>query len=158
MALRPRTPKVRRYEPRFLAHPFELALAVMAILSAIRTGDILARYGSLPHVGLLAVPAWLLWVWVVIAGVGGCLMLAGLTWGTLRARARAIEAAGVWLTGAVWAVVAVADARFEPSQAWTWGQYAIIAVCSGIRLLALHRVERAITRAHQEADTSGEGR
>lgn len=161
MTLKARPDSIRRHQPRFLAHPFELAVSLMAVLTAIRTGDVLTDYEHLPHIGLLAVPAWLLWLWVVMAGLGGLLMLTGITWGILRARARLLEAAGLWLTASVWAVVAVADFRFEPTAWWTWGQYLAIAGCSLLRLWGLRRVEKAIDRAQAESEAeseAGEGR
>lgn len=163
MALKPRPPTVRDYGPRLLGNPFEFAMAILVLVSMLSTAELLLSpaYHRLPPVGLAAIPAWLLWVWVAVGTASGVLVIVGLTWGTLKARARSLEALGLWFGLLVWSSVAVADIITEPA-AWNgWVQYAAFALGCGLRLYAMHRYERAVTRAMErienEQDAGADG-
>lgn len=161
MALKPRPPSVRDYGPRFLGNPFELAMSILVLVSMVATAKLLLspEYDRLPPIGLAALPEWLMWLWVIAGTASGLLILVGLTWGNLKAKARAVEAAGLVLAAAVWTSVFVADVITEPSAWQGWAQYAVLAFGSMLRLYAMGKYERAVTRALERTESiSGDER
>lgn len=145
MTLLRRSYAARMGDNRVLSAPFELAVSLLFIttsLSMVQTlVDLPAAY---PHLGLLALPAWLLWAWCASIGIGGLLILLGLVVGPYLRIGRGIEKAGLWLAATSWFSVFLADAWTDFHRPFSWLTYLTVVLGCVLRLAALRRIERAV--------------
>jgi len=131
-----------------LAEPFEITLGLIVLIAAASNIQTIVTYPpGAPHVGLLSLPTPILYTWIGFMGLGGLLMIGGLLAGATRTRARAIERAGLWLSGSVWLVSCVVVFVLERSAWSTIAQGAAIVFGCVLRWLSLRKVERAVDKA-----------
>lgn len=169
--MHPTPPKGRATKTRagvltLYAHPFELAVAVLLGVSAIRTATRLEVV--LGILSPLTVYVWaivtVLGILGIIAGVFGSADLTGLN-PRRRAIYRAIEKAGLYLTAGATAVIAVLFEVAVPfTESWASDAQlaAIVAACL-LRAGAIRRAERItldvlldIRRVHRDGDDDEE--
>ncbi len=145
----------RRYHPRvpptaadhWLAHPYELALAVVGLASAllILTGEVIASITVSPSVDAMhGLVAW----GVGLLGVPGhALIIRGLLDNSddLMDGWRA-ERTGLILSGSAWLIYTIAVAWNFPDSVVSWGFGLGLTVGNTLRLAATWREERE-TRA-----------
>lgn len=159
MALKQRS---TRNDPRFLSAPFEVAISVLFVLTAINFGQQLIHLPkAYPHVGLLELPVWLLWIWGAMVFVGGVFMFAGTVVGPYLRLHRGVEKAGLWLAGMAWLTLGASDIVVEPHTPFAWLTYFSVCLGCGLRLYALHRIEKALEVASiqiHEGDEQDENR
>lgn len=145
-----------------LSAPFELAVAALFVITAVSLAKSLLHLPpAYPHVGLMAYPLWLLWMWSGWVGVGGLGMFVGLLLvGPYLRMGRGIEKAGLWLALTGWSTIALADVWEDFSRPLEWCAYLAIVFGCVLRVIALHKLERvaAIVSEHDTPDNEGEDR
>lgn len=131
-------PRRRRLPVVCYAHPFELSVAVVLILSAIRTG-------TAPSALTAVVGVWLTGLWVAAVGAGGLAALAGLAY-RAHAFGRTVERAAMYAVAGACAAYAVAIITLLPAGiAWhPAGQLLAIGAGSFLRARAIAATERVI--------------
>lgn len=158
MSTKRRSDRLKENPPRILAAPFEFTVALLVLVVMSSFGyQIVTEYSALPHIGIYQLPIWLLWTWISMGGLSGILIIIGLSLGLLRSRARSYETAGLYLAGAVWGSIFIAEFTYEPTGWYDWGQYACIIIGVVLRLTALTRYEHAVSRVLDELDSSDNG-
>lgn len=131
------------------AHPFEGVACISTFLSIYGAFKLLLYN---PEVldnatsGILSMPKYILWIWVVVGFIGALVTFVGLTMTTWNEKGRAIEASGLWLMGSMWLTAGVARAGLN-LDAWVeYTRYFAIAAGCILRLAILHDFHRIIQR------------
>lgn len=132
--------------PSYLAHPFELTVGLMAVTAGSNSISYLTTIGRQIRIGLLALPLPLLWVWILAIIIGAALIIVSYVQPN-KLMVRATERAGLCLTGAAWLALGVVSAHLDPSHPGNWLQYDYITLGCVLRLVALHRQEKALLKA-----------
>lgn len=148
MALKRRSAAVRSKDNRILTAPFEFGLSLLFIITALNLAHQLITIPQpWPHIGLAIYPFWLLWTWAGTVLGGGVSIATGLLIGPYLRVGRGIEKAGVWLAATSWLTIAMADFVSDPHDIYGWLTYAAIVLSCALRLVALHKIERALAVA-----------
>lgn len=142
-----RPPVVAERNPHILANPFEFAVGIAFLLAGLGTVNTLVHYGDQPRVGLLAMPAVVLWAWIVSIIIGAILILIGLALPGRYPMVRATERAGLCLSLAAWASLTIVLIHIDRSAWSSRGEYAAFSVGPVLRLIAMHRYERGLHKA-----------
>lgn len=131
------------------AHPFEAVACTSTFLSVYGGFKLLLLHPEVldnAEYGILSLPKYLIWTWVVIGFLGAVITFAGLTMSTWNQKGRAIEASGLWLMGSMWLTAGIAAAMLD---LWLWEEYvryfAIAAGCV-FRLVIIHDFHTIIQR------------
>lgn len=160
MALRRRSRAARDGDSRVLSAPFELGVSALFIITALHLAQtLLSLPAQHPHVGLMAYPLWLLWAWAAWVFGGGLGMFVGLVLvGPFLRMGRGIEKAGLWLALTGWSTIALADIVEDWRSPLEWGAYVAIVLGCVLRVVALHKIERAVAvvNARNLSDNEGE--
>lgn len=137
-----------------MTYPFEVVVCALALISIIRVIKVLPHLDSLPdevRQGLLTMSPVLLWIWMIMGGVGASLMLIGLSMSSFRWVGRLVESVGCWLSFGMWTSIGAADVIYFPHDWLAYVQYFLIGAACLVRILALSRVKTAVIRARREA-------
>lgn len=135
------------------AHPFEMVACISTFLGVYAAFDLLLYRPEVLDAatsGVLSLPKYILWVWVVMGFLGSVLTAAGLTMSIFSKRGREWEAAGLWLMGAMWLSAGVAR-TFLDITAWVeYVRYWAIAFGCIIRLMSINNFHEFVKRASKE--------
>lgn len=130
----------------FLAHPFEVAVALLFGTSAYNLAQ--AEIGDEPGYTLLNLPTPIIWAWVACLGLGAVLVLSGLVRGPETLSGGTLERAGLYLAATAWVTLGISVASFYGWDHWEgYVQIFVVALGCALRLLASHKVEKAVHRA-----------
>jgi len=129
------------HRPSTLDHSGEFALAVLAVLFAVRI--VIVRWLQ-PSPPVTKLPEYIAMGWVAFGIAGGLLVLLGLMWRGLPQKARDIEKVGHILTITLWLTYSVVIAKLYPAQAVVGIFMACFIFASVGRLLQLRKVNRAV--------------
>lgn len=129
----------------FLASPMITAVAIMSLV----IGSLYVVRGSAAIGGL---PLYFAYTWGGLLIVGSCLVLWGTYWRTpaREAQGRSIEMSGMICLGISYLTIALAAAYLGPAYFFAVLQGLSLSTGSFGRVYAIHRVNRAVTRALKE--------
>lgn len=121
-----------------LAHPFELAIALLMAVSV-------AHVAQRPQALAALLPRPLVYSWVALGLVSVFALTAGLLW-RHQAAGRAVEKAGLYLMAGTMLAYAIAFGAALPfAEAWpVVTQLGAIGVASVLRAIAIRRTERIV--------------
>jgi hypothetical protein len=141
---------VYRLRNGLYAHPFEMVACISTFLGVwgafkllVHNPEVLDRIED----GILSVPKYILWIWVIV-GFFGCVTTAlGLAASIFSNKGRVVEAAGLWMMGAMWLSAGVAMI-FLDWQAWEqYLRFFSIATACIVRLMMLNDFHSIMSRA-----------
>lgn len=131
------------------AHPFEMVACVSTFLSVYGAFQILLYHPEILHradAGILVLPRFLLWSWVIMGFLGAIMTASGLTLSIFSEKGRVIEEGGLWMMGAMWLSAGVARS-FLDLNAWVeYVRYLAIAGGCILRLMMLNDFHHVMTR------------
>lgn len=123
------------------AHPFEFVACVSTFLSVYGAFKLLVYHPDILErtpTGILSIPSYILWVWVVMGFIGATLTAIGLAMSIFSPKGRVLEEQGLWLMGAMWLSAGVARS-FLDIGAWVeYVRYLSIAAGCIMRLMMLN--------------------
>jgi hypothetical protein len=131
------------------AHPFEMVACVSTFLSVYGAFKILLYNPEILHradAGILVLPRFLLWSWVIMGFLGAIMTASGLTLSIFSEKGRVIEEGGLWMMGAMWLSAGVARSFLDLN---AWVEYVrYIAIAGGciLRLMMLNDFHHVMTR------------
>ena len=131
------------------AHPFEGVACISTFLSVYSGLKLLLYHPEVldnADSGILSLPKYLIWSWVVLGFIGAVITFVGLTMSTWNEKGRMIESSGLWFMGSMWLTAGVALSFLD---LWLWEEYvryfAIAAGCV-LRLAVLHDFHKIMQR------------
>lgn len=131
------------------AHPFEMVACISTFLSVYGGFQLLVYH---PEVldnatsGILSLPKYLIWIWVVVGFIGAVVTGIGLAMTTWSRKGRFIEASGLWLMGSMWLTAGVARA-FLNWDAWVeYTRYFALSVGCIFRLIILYDFHESLRK------------
>lgn len=131
------------------AHPFEMVACISTLLSVYGAFKLLLYQPEIldaATVGILSLPKYILWVWVIMGFLGAGLTAAGLTMSIFSPKGRVLEEQGLWLMGAMWLSAGIARS-FLDIDAWIeYARYLAIAIGCILRLMMLNNFHEIMTR------------
>jgi hypothetical protein len=131
------------------AHPFEFVACVSTFLSVYGAFQLLLYHPDVldnATQGILSVPKYLLWVWVVTGFLGAVATASGLALSIFSPKGRVLEEQGLWLMGAMWLSAGVVRAVLD-LEAWVeYIRYFAIAGGCILRLMMLNDFHDIMTR------------
>lgn len=136
------------------AHPFEFVACVSTFLSVYAAFQLLLYHPEIldnADAGMLSLPKYILWIWVVMGFLGAVLTAIGLTMSIFSKRGRVLEEQGLWLMGAMWLSAGIARS-FLDLDAWIeYVRYIAIAGGCTLRLMMLNDFHEIMTRSRRGA-------
>ena len=136
-----------------IVHPFEGALCITTVLSVYSGFKLLVHNPEVldnAESGILSLPKYLIWAWVVIGFIGAIVTFIGLTMTTWDERGRTLEVSGLWLMGSMWLTTGVGSSLLD---LWLWEEYirffSLAAACI-LRLIVLHDFHKIMRRRSEE--------
>lgn len=138
------------------AHPFEAVACISTMLSVYGAFRLLVYRPQVLDAatsGILSMPKYILWIWVVMGFVGAVVTLIGLGLSIFSRKGRQVEASGLWLMGAMWLTAAVARMALDLAPWEEYLRYWAIGLGCVTRLLMLYEFQGIMDRAPREADT-----
>lgn len=137
------------------AHPFEMVACVSTFLSVYGAFKLLLYHPEIldrADVGILVLPKYLLWTWVIMGFLGAVLTASGLTMSIFSQKGRILEEAGLWLMGAMWLSAGISRS-FLDIDAWLeYARYLAIAGGCTLRLMMLNNFHDIMRRMWREAE------
>jgi hypothetical protein len=131
------------------AHPFEMVACVSTFLSVYGAFQILLYHPEILNnatAGILVLPRFLLWTWVIMGFLGAVTTASGLTLSIFSEKGRIIEEGGLWMMGAMWLSAGAARLMLD-LDAWVeYVRYFTIAGGCIVRLMMLNDVHSMMTR------------
>lgn len=123
------------------AHPFEFVACVSTFLSVYGAFDLLLHHPDVldnATQGILSVPKYLLWTWVVIGFLGSVATAIGLALSIFSPKGRVLEEQGLWLIGAMWLSTGVVRVVLDFGAWLEYVRYFAIAGGCILRLMMLN--------------------
>lgn len=123
------------------AHPFEFVACVSTFLSVYGAFDLLLNHPDVldnATQGILSVPKYLLWTWVVIGFLGAVATAIGLALSIFSPKGRVLEEQGLWLIGAMWLSTGVVRVVLDFGAWVEYVRYFAIAGGCILRLMMLN--------------------
>ena len=137
------------------AHPFEMVACASTFLSVYGAFRLLLYHPEILNnadSGILVLPRFLLWTWVIMGFLGAVITASGLTLSIFSERGRVLEEGGLWMMGAMWLSAGVARAILD-LEAWVeYVRYLSIAGGCVVRLMMLNNVHEIMTRWREAED------
>lgn len=131
------------------AHPFEMVACISTFLSVYGAMRLLLYSPEAVEnatSGILTLPTYLLWTWIVMGFFGAAATAGGLTMSIFSPKGRVLEEQGLWLMGAMWLSAGVTRSIMD-LEAWIeYMRYLSIAGGCIIRLMMLNDVHEMMTR------------
>src|SRR5690349_12950200 len=139
------------------AHPFEAVACISTFLSVYGGLQLLLyhpEYLDNATSGILSLPKWMIWTWVVMGFVGAVLTFCGLAASIFSTKGRSVEESGLWLMGAMWLTAGVARS-FLDLNAWVeYSRYLAIAGGCILRLMMINEFHEIMRRARRGAQVT----
>lgn len=149
--LRSRNHHPEQIRHRLIARPFEVAIALMFLVTTASLAVQQVVSGS-PVVGPLVLPNVLVWTWIAAISTGAIGMLVGCLSGISSYIGRAAERAGLWLAGAGWLTLSLTAIIYEPGSLLTYLQGFIVTGAIVLRILGMTRVEKVIRHVADDGE------
>lgn len=131
------------------AHPFEFVACVSTFLSVYGAFQLLLYHPEIldqATQGILTVPKYLLWTWVIMGFLGAVATASGLALSIFSPKGRVLEEQGLWLMGAMWLSAGVVRIVLD-LDAWVeYLRYFAIAGGCVLRLMMLNDFHEIMTR------------
>lgn len=131
------------------AHPFEFVACVSTFLSVYGAFRLLLYHPEIldqATQGILTVPKYLLWTWVIMGFLGAVATASGLALSIFSPKGRVLEEQGLWLMGAMWLSAGVVRIVLD-LDAWVeYLRYFAIAGGCVLRLMMLNDFHEIMTR------------
>lgn len=131
------------------AHPFEMVACVSTFLSVygafkllLYSPEVLDRATA----GILSLPKYILWTWVVMGFLGAILTASGLTMSIFSTKGRVLEEQGLWLMGAMWLSAGIARSFLDIGAWLEYVRYLSIAGGCALRLMMLNDFHDIMTK------------
>ena len=131
------------------ADPFEFVACVSTFLSVYGAFRLLMYEPEVlanATVGILSLPTYMLWAWVIMGFVGATLAAAGLTMSIFSPKGRVLEEQGLWLMGAMWLSAGVARSFLDIGAWMEYMRYLSIAGGCALRLMMINDFHDIFTR------------
>jgi hypothetical protein len=135
------------------AHPFEFVACVSTFLSVYGAFKLLLYRPEIldnANAGILSLPKYILWTWVIMGFIGAVMTGSGLTMSIFSQKGRVIEESGLWLMGAMWLTAGVARSILD-LEAWLeYMRYLAIAGGCALRLMMINDFHEIMSKAWRE--------
>lgn len=131
------------------AHPFEGVACISTVLSVYGGFKLLLYHPEVldrAEFGILSLPKYLIWFWVVLGFIGAVVTFVGLTMSTWNEKGRTIETSGLWMMGSMWLTAGVASAGLDIGRWEEYVRFFAIAVGCALRLAILHDFHKIMHR------------
>lgn len=137
------------------AHPFEMVACVSTALSVYAAFQLLLYHPEVldaADVGILSLPKYILWIWVIMGFLGSVLTASGLTLSIFSTKGRVLEEQGLWLMGAMWLSAGISRSILDWDAWIEYVRYMAIAVGCVLRLMMINDFHHIMQRSWREAN------